>query len=224
MPPPPQNGVAGCAQRTGFSSKLASHPQQGLPSSGLFPQLSKRKHGTRRTSKAPSCFGKSAIWAKGPPFPVGLVLSPPKKSWLTGNCRDPGRPEASGPSAPGLLIPPTGHAASAASSGGALPRPRRQALLSFPQGTSTIARWTGTSSCWQASRSPRPSCLCGSLVAMRGPLTAQLPTAIPAGTGVDTPPSPPSSFSPLENRQQESQPGFFVSVYSVPNVRMQWFP
>lgn len=102
---PQQNGVAGCAQRTGFSLKLASHPQHGLPSSGLFPQLSKRKHGTRRTSKAPSCFRKSAIWAKGPPFPVGLVLSPPKKSWLTGNCRDPGRPEASGPSAPGSSHP-----------------------------------------------------------------------------------------------------------------------
>ncbi|XP_021541130.1 solute carrier family 15 member 3 isoform X2 [Neomonachus schauinslandi] len=35
-------------------------------------------------------------------------------------------------------------------------------------GTSTIAGWTSTSSCWPAFRPPQPSCLSGSLAATRG--------------------------------------------------------
>lgn len=180
----------------------------------------------------PNC-QKGSTDLKGPPrlppasgsLPFGLkghlslwVLRPPpspKNSWLTelsrpraARCERASRPVPSHPT----------YWPHCFSSGGALPRPRCQALPSFPQGTSTTARWTATSSCWPAFRCSRPSCSHGSLVAMRGPLPAQLPKAIPAGTGADRPPSPPSSFPPSEIRQQESRLGFSSQFILYPTL------
>uniref|UniRef100_A0A7P0Z4G8 Solute carrier family 15 member 3 n=1 Tax=Homo sapiens TaxID=9606 RepID=A0A7P0Z4G8_HUMAN len=76
--------------------------------------------------------------------------------------------------------------------------------LPASQGTSTIAGWTSTSSCWLAFRPSRLSYLSGSLDAMRGRPRAQPPTAVSAGTGAEQALFQPPCFT-LPDRRQQSQ-------------------